>query len=97
MPFLSLFLLIFVIITSNSKEGELLKLSELKKGQKAIVKSIEGNKEMKQRLLSFGLTKGSVVELLDCSLSKSNIEIMVDTTLLALRRQEAENIEVEII
>jgi len=74
-----------------------LRLSELKKGQKAIVKSIIGNKEMKQRLLSFGLTKGSEVELIDCSLSKSNLEIKVDTTLLALRKEEADNIEVEAI
>jgi len=72
-----------------------LKLSELKKGQKAIVTSVEGTKEMKQRLLSFGLTKGAEVELIDYSLTKSNIEIIVDTTLLALRKEEAENIEVE--
>jgi Fe2+ transport system protein FeoA len=72
-------------------------LSQLKKGQKAIVKSVNGTKEMKQRLLSFGLTKGSEVELVDCSLKKSNIKIMVDTTLLALRREEAQNIEIEVI
>ena len=73
-----------------------MKLYELKKGQKAIVKNIYGNKEMKQRLLSLGLTKGAEVEVIDCSLTKSNIEIMVDTTLLALRREEAQNIEVEV-
>ena len=72
-----------------------MKLSELKKGQKAIVKSIEGDKEMKQRFLSFGLTKGSEVELIDCSFGKSNLEIKVDNTLLALRKQEANKIEVE--
>jgi len=74
-----------------------LKLSELKKGQRAIVKDIHGSKEMKQRLASFGLIKGAEVELIDCSLTKSNIEIMVGTTLLALRREEANNIEVEVI
>ncbi len=73
-----------------------MKLSKLKKGQSAIVKSVDGTKEMKQRFLSFGLSKGAEVTLIDCSLTKSNIEIMVDTTLLALRREEAQNIEVEV-
>jgi Fe2+ transport system protein FeoA len=71
-------------------------LVELSKGQRAIVKAINTkSKELKQRFASFGLVKGAEVELIDYSLTKSNIEIMVDTTLLALRRDEAKNIEVE--
>jgi len=73
-------------------------LIDLSKGQRAIVKAINTkSKELKQRFASFGLLKGAEVELVDCSLTKSNIEIMVDTTLLALRKEEAKEIEVEIV
>ena len=72
-----------------------MKLSELKKHQEAIVKKVDANAELKQRLASFGLIKGANVKVIDCSIGKSTIEIMVDSTLLALRKEEAQNIEVE--
>jgi len=72
-----------------------LKLSELKKQEEAIVKKVNASGELKQRLASFGLLKGANIKIIDCSLGKSTIEIMVDGTLLALRKSEAENIEVE--
>jgi len=72
-----------------------LKLSELKKHQEAIVKKVDAPTELKQRLASFGLIKGANVKVIDCSLGKSTIEIMVDGTLLALRAKEAQQIEVE--
>jgi len=73
-----------------------LKLSELKKGQNAIVQSVNASGELKQRLSSFGLLKGANIKVIDCSLGKSTIEIMVDKTLMALRREEADKIEVNI-
>ncbi len=72
-----------------------MKLSELKKHQEAIVKKVDANAELKQRLASFGLIKGANVKVIDCSIGKTTIEIMVDSTLLALRKEEAANIEVE--
>ncbi len=72
-----------------------MKLSELKKYQEAIVKKVDAPTELKQRLASFGLIKGANVKVIDCSLGKSTIEIMVDGTLLALRAKEAQQIEVE--
>jgi len=72
-----------------------LKLSELKKGQNAIVQSVNASGELKQRLSSFGLLKGANIKVIDCSLGKSTIEIMVDKTLMALRREEADKIEVK--
>jgi len=74
-----------------------LKLSELKKGERAIVKKIDGSKEIRQRFASFGLLKGAELELIDYTMTKSNLEIMVGNTLLALRKEEADNIEVEVI
>jgi len=72
-----------------------LKLSELKKNQEAAVVRVDADGELKQRLASFGLLKGANIKVIDCSLGKSTIEIMVDSTLLALRREEAQKIEVE--
>jgi len=73
-----------------------LKLNELKKGEKAIVLKVNANGELKQRLASFGLIKGASVEIIDCSIGKSTIEIMVDGTLLALRASEAEQIDIRL-
>jgi len=72
-----------------------LKLSELKKQEEAIVKRVNATGDLKQRLASFGLLKGANIRVIDFALGKSTIEIMVDGTLLALRKSEAENIEVE--
>ena len=73
-----------------------MKLSELKKQQEARVVKVDAEGELKQRLASFGLLKGANIKVIDCSIGKSTIEIMVDSTLLALRKKEAEKIEVEV-
>jgi len=73
-----------------------LKLSELKKEQQATVEKVNATGELKQRLASFGLLKGAKIKIVDCSLTKSTIEVMVDSTLLALRKSEADQIEVKI-
>jgi len=72
-----------------------LKLTELKKNQKAVIKSINASPELKQRLLSLGIVKGAEIRVVDCSLGKSTIEVEVGNTLVALRNSEAELIEVE--
>ncbi len=70
-------------------------LAEAMKGQKIIVKKINANDALKQRLFSFGLVRGAEVEVVDCSLGKSVIELKVGNTLFALRKEEAQKIEVE--
>ncbi len=72
-------------------------LSELKKGQKAVVKNINANSALKQRLFSLGIIKGAIVEIIDCSITKSTIELKVGNTLVAIRDSEAKNIEVELL
>jgi len=86
--------MIFVIICINIG-GVQVKLTELKKGQKAIVKRINANAELKQRLFSLGIVRGAEIELVDCSIGKSTIEIKVGHSLIALRENEANLIEVE--
>jgi ferrous iron transport protein A len=71
------------------------KLSELRKSDTATVKAIDGSAEFRKRLFSLGLTKGSRVQIKECNLGKQNIEIEVNGTLIALRSEEAQKIEVE--
>ena len=70
-------------------------LIELKKGQKAEIVKITASKALKDRLSSFGLMKGEILTVKGCSIGKQTIEIEIGSTLIALRANEAEKIEVE--
>jgi len=72
-----------------------MKLSELHKGDSAVILKIETDDALKGRLSSFGIARGSELTVEACSLGKRTIEIMVDDTLIGLRGEEAEKIEVE--
>jgi len=72
-----------------------MKLSELHRGDRALIKKIETSEDLKTRLFSFGVARGSELSIEACSLGKQTIEIMVDDTLIGLRADEAEKIEVE--
>lgn len=74
-----------------------MELSKLEKNQKAIIKSINCSNELKQRFYSFGIMKGSQIEVENTSLTKNTIEINVENTSIALRVEEAKTIEVEVI
>jgi len=79
----------------REKKENRMKLSELQKGDHAVIKKIETNEELKGRLFSFGLARGSEFSIEACSLGKQTIEIMIDDTLIGLRGEEASKIEVE--
>ena len=70
-------------------------LVELKKNEEAIVKKINAPKDLKQRLISFGVMKNAKIKLLATAPKKSTIEIEVGKMKLALRKEEAQMIEVE--
>ncbi|MDD3343643.1 MAG: FeoA family protein [Sulfurospirillaceae bacterium] len=70
-------------------------LSEMNAGELCVVKSINADGELKQRLFSFGLRRGSHLQVKATSIAKSTIEIEIGTTLLALRYEEAQRIGVE--
>lgn len=72
-----------------------MKLSELHKGERAIILRIETDEALTRRLFSFGVGKGSEVRVEACSMKKQTIEIEVDGTFIGLRAQEAKEIEVE--
>jgi len=72
-----------------------MKLSELKKGDRATIVKLDTNESLKTRLISFGVARGSELSIEACSLGKQTIEILVDGTLIGLRANEAANIVVE--
>ena len=72
-----------------------MKLSELQKGDRAIIKKIDSSEDLKIRLASFGVVKGVELSVEACSIGKQTIEIVVDDTLIAIRADEAKEIEVE--
>lgn len=71
-------------------------LTACEKGGTAKITRINAEGPLKQRLISFGLMKGATIQMLECSMTKSTFEIKVGNVRLALRREEAELIEVEV-
>ncbi|DAB27697.1 MAG: iron transporter [Sulfurimonas sp. RIFOXYD12_FULL_33_39] len=71
------------------------KLSECKKACIVKVVKLNADSELKQRLISFGIMKDTVVEVLEHAPAKSTIEIKVGKMRIALRAKEAELVEVE--
>ncbi|MEA3330310.1 MAG: FeoA family protein [Campylobacterota bacterium] len=73
------------------------KLSTCQKGEKLKVLKLNAPTELKQRLISFGIMKGTSVEVLEHAPRKSTIEVKVGKMNIALRAEEAKMIEVETI
>jgi ferrous iron transport protein A len=72
-------------------------LIDCKKGCRVGVVKLSAPKELKQRLISFGIMKEAVIEVLEHAPRKSTIEIKVGKMRIALRAEEAELIEVKTI
>ncbi len=72
-----------------------MRLSELQKGDFGTIKKIDAEKNLKKRLASFGIYKGVQFNIKALSLGRNTVEVRVGNTMVALRRSEAEKIEVE--
>ena len=72
-----------------------MKLSELTKGDKAQIIKINADKALRDRFSSFGVMRGEELLVKGCSLAKQTMEIEVGSTLIAVRADEADKIEVE--
>ena len=70
-------------------------LTELTKGEKAEIIKINAEKALRDRLTSFGVMRGEELLVKGCSLAKQTMEIEVGSTLIALRKDEADKIEVK--
>ncbi len=73
------------------------KLSTCQRGEKVKVLKLNADPELKQRLISFGIMKETIIEVLEHAPAKSTIEIKVGKTKVALRAKEADMIEVETV
>ncbi len=71
-----------------------MRLDELHKGDRAEIVKIHADKALKDRLASFGVMRGEELTVKGCSIAKQTMEVEVGGTLLALRKEEAEKIEV---
>ena len=72
-------------------------LFECEKNIKVKVIKLNAKRDLKQRLISFGIMKGAVIEVLEHTPRKSTIEIKVNKMQIALRDKEAKDIEVEVL
>jgi ferrous iron transport protein A len=70
-------------------------LSDLRKGMKAEIVKINADKALRDRLTSFGVMRGEMLLVKGCSLAKQTMEIEVGSTLIAVRANEADKIEVK--
>lgn len=69
-------------------------LSACVRGGTCKVVKINATGALKQRLISFGLLRGATVRMLECAMTKSTFEVKIGNVSIALRREEAELIEV---
>ncbi|CAE10058.1 FeoA family protein [Wolinella succinogenes] len=72
-----------------------MKLHELQKGEKAVVKGLPSDQILRERLHSFGIFKESHLEVKEVSLVKATLVVALNQSLMILRSSEAESIEVE--
>ncbi|WP_108062587.1 FeoA family protein [Poseidonibacter lekithochrous] len=70
-------------------------LDKLEIGNKATIKSINCDSALKNRFYSFGIIRNSIISVEELTLTKSTIEIKINSTKVALRLKEASAIEVE--
>ena len=72
-----------------------MKLSQVTKGKKCKIKSLNFPTEMKKRLLELGLFPGQEIEVVQTAPFGGPVKIKIKDYCLALRRSEADYIEVE--
>ena len=70
-------------------------LLDCKKACRVKVLKLNAKTDLKQRLISFGIMKEAIIEVLEHAPGKKTIEVKVGKMRIALRDQEAELIEVE--
>jgi ferrous iron transport protein A len=88
-----------IVVFDNQNQNQfmenIMNLNSYKVGDQVILVAIHENKELKQRLNSFGVRKGSVMQIKAISLAKQTLQVSVSGFSLALRAEEAKYIEVE--
>jgi ferrous iron transport protein A len=79
------------------KKEHVMVLSELHRDDQAEILRLDADKALRDRFASFGIMPGETVTVQECSLAKQTIEVQVGATTIALRKDEADKIEVEFL
>ena len=79
------------------EKGDKMSLSDVAMGKKVSIKNINADSVLKKRLRALGVSKNSEAIVLEESLGKQNMKISIGSTEVALRKNEAELIEVEVL
>lgn len=69
-------------------------LLEMKVGEMVSIDALNVNQELKKRLNSLGLIRNNALRVTNFGLFKSTVQIMINQSLIALRKEEARLIEV---
>ncbi len=72
-------------------------LSDLKVGDKAIIKKMVTNENIKRRLLDLGLIEGTKIECVLKSFCNDPLAYIIRGAVIAIRKSDSSNIEVELI
>lgn len=72
-------------------------LNELKPGETGIIEEIEGEEELRLRLLELGFTRGNRVTVLFESPFSDPVSYQVGKSIVGLRRSEASHIIVRVV
>ncbi|WP_457550101.1 FeoA family protein [Archaeoglobus sp.] len=74
-----------------------MKLSELEPGTKAVVLDVQGDFNVKKKLLGMGIVRGTELKVIRNAPLKDPMEIEVRGYNLSIRKAEAENVIVEVL
>lgn len=81
-------------ISPGTKQTIMITLNNLEPGQAALVTGINGPEKVRNRLMDLGIIAGARVEMLCCAPLGDPILVRVIGTVLALRRNEADTVEI---
>ncbi len=72
-------------------------LSDMKVGTKAVIKKMNANENIKRRLLDLGLIEGTCVECVLKSPFNDPSAYMIRGAIIAIRKEDSQNIEVDLL
>ncbi|MRJ06479.1 MAG: iron transporter [Epsilonproteobacteria bacterium] len=72
-----------------------MRLNQLNIGDEGIIRKIYAKSPLRERLMAFGFAKGEKVKVVKHTLRKNTFDIEIGNVNVALRGEEAEQIEVE--
>lgn len=72
-----------------------MKLTELKRGESAVIKRIGSVGELKKRLIDLGINSGQIIKLERNAPLGDPQEFRINGNSIAIRKKDAENIEIE--